>query len=64
MLFGKGTVGMATLENMIYVMVATYSGGPKIGLVTCISRALLALPLHASTSVLIASDVARLLQVM
>lgn len=52
-------VGMASLENVVYVFNSTLSGGLFAGFITAILRAILAVPLHASLGVIIGADVSR-----
>lgn len=55
-----GAIGLATLENIIYVLqfgITTKS--PIVAASVAITRAFLAVPLHVSTGVIIGSDVAR-----
>jgi len=47
-----GALGLASLENMMYIVRASW-GSVEAGVFTAISRALLAVPLHTTTGVLI-----------
>jgi len=55
----SGAVGLATAENCAYVLKAWTFNGLESGLVTAVGRALLPVPFHAATGILIGSDIAR-----
>jgi len=55
----SGAVGLATAENCAYVLKAWAFHGMESGFVTAIGRALLPVPFHAATGVLIGSEIAR-----
>mmetsp|Transcript_26354 Transcript_26354/g.37103 ORF Transcript_26354/g.37103 Transcript_26354/m.37103 type:complete len:361 (-) Transcript_26354:57-1139(-) len=52
-----GAIGLATLENMMYVLIAGANGDLFITVFTAITRAFMAVPLHATTGLLIGCDV-------
>jgi RsiW-degrading membrane proteinase PrsW (M82 family) len=52
-----GALGLASLENMMYIVSAS-ARDPIGGLFTAVTRALLAVPLHTTTGVLIGVDMA------
>jgi len=54
----SGALGLASLENMMYIVTAS-AKDPIGGLFTAITRAFLAVPLHATTGVLIGVDMAK-----
>jgi len=53
----SGALGLASLENMMYIVNAS-AQSPIGGLFTAVTRAFLAVPLHATTGVLIGVDMA------
>lgn len=59
LLFGAaGAVGLATLENMMYIVTTGFDGSLASIVVTTLARMFLAVPLHATTGVLIGADLA------
>jgi len=54
----SGALGLASLENMMYIVSAS-AKDPIGGLFTAITRAFMAVPLHATTGIIIGVDVAR-----
>jgi len=52
-----GAIGLATLENMMYILLTGVKGSLILTLFTAITRAIMAVPLHATTGVLIGVDV-------
>jgi len=51
-------VGLASLENLMYIVIVGLDGSLFLTLFTTITRAILAVPLHATTGVLIGCDMA------
>jgi len=54
-----GSLGLATLENMLYLIAVVLSGDLTTAIFTAVMRAVVAVPLHASTGIIIGVDVAR-----
>jgi len=52
-------VGLATLENLMYVLSVGASGNIERTAITAVLRAFIAVPLHASTGIMIGVDMAR-----
>jgi len=55
----SGALGLATLENFMYVVIAGLTGSVADAIFTAVFRGLLAVPLHATTGTLIGVDIAR-----
>lgn len=55
----SGALGLATLENFLYVVVSGLTGSIETTVFTVLFRGLLAVPLHATTATIIGVDVAR-----
>jgi len=54
----SAAVGLATLENMMYIVIGGLRGNLFLTIFTAITRAAMAVPLHATTGVLIGADIA------
>jgi len=54
-----GAVGLATLENLLYIMSVASTGNFLLSCFTASTRAVMAVPLHATTGMLLGTSIAR-----